>query len=358
MGGHQKTLFCTAQSHPGYFAPLCSIEDRTTQDRTTMNKLLLLAPESVCSSLSDIEGITPEPLPEQSTCPWMELSQISPLAGSHFHVAVTSNSDAAVIREMFGTLNDLSGNFSIAIICTDEPLPAGLRSVLPECLHPLLRRPRPRDLCVAATQSLQSSIAGTVLELSLTPGTTALALSNGAASDRFPSLGPQTPEIVLTCLQTALKAAPGLQQLGPLNHRCVESGLLLLWDFLDESHHLSQTMEGTGSPRTGDYWHGIMHRREPDAGNASYWFRRVGRHPALGTLGQNLIGWMCELGATSAQRDLVQRKLLTAGAFDPFAMIQMAEKAMLFPDSEEELTCRMVQYLEILNLLAWSFENG
>jgi hypothetical protein len=323
-----------------------------------MNDLLLLAPESACSSLSNLKGIALQPLPQQGAVVWMALSEIRPRLESHSQVAVTSNTDAAVIRAMFGTLNDLSGDFSIAIVCTDEPLPAGLRGVLPECLYPLLRRPRPRDLIVASPHAIQSSDARTLLQLSLTPGTLALALSNAAVTDRFPPLGPCVPEIELSCLQTAIRAALESRQLGALVDRCVESGLLLLWDFLDESHQLSQTMEGVGSPRTADYWHGIMHRREPDAGNASYWFRRVGRHPAFESLGQNLIGWMSELGATSAQRNLVRTRIVTAGTFDPFAMIQMTEKAMLSPDSDEDVTCRMVQFLEILNLLAWSLKNG
>ena len=49
----------------------------------------------------------------------------------------------------------------------------------------------------------------------------------------------------------------------------------LLHDFLDQSHRVSQAVD---TP-TGSYWHGIMHRREPDYGNAKYWFRRVGQHP-------------------------------------------------------------------------------
>ena len=53
------------------------------------------------------------------------------------------------------------------------------------------------------------------------------------------------------------------------------SGLWLLHGYLDQSHTLSQEIH---TP-TGSYWHGIMHRREPDFPNAKYWFRRVGTHP-------------------------------------------------------------------------------
>ena len=53
------------------------------------------------------------------------------------------------------------------------------------------------------------------------------------------------------------------------------AGLWLYHDFLDESHKISQELHVP----TGSYWHGILHRREPDYDNAKYWFRRVGTHP-------------------------------------------------------------------------------
>jgi hypothetical protein len=58
------------------------------------------------------------------------------------------------------------------------------------------------------------------------------------------------------------------------------AGLWLYFDYLDESHRISQDIHTA----TGSYWHAILHRREPDFENAKYWFRRVGKHPVLSDL--------------------------------------------------------------------------
>ena len=55
------------------------------------------------------------------------------------------------------------------------------------------------------------------------------------------------------------------------------AGLWLYVDDIWKSHTISQSIEDA----TGSYWHGIMHRREGDFGNAHYWFDRVGSHPAM-----------------------------------------------------------------------------
>jgi len=53
------------------------------------------------------------------------------------------------------------------------------------------------------------------------------------------------------------------------------SGLYLYFSCRDRSHEVAQSLDSSD----GAYWHGIVHRQEPDPGNARYWFRRVGSHP-------------------------------------------------------------------------------
>jgi len=57
--------------------------------------------------------------------------------------------------------------------------------------------------------------------------------------------------------------------------KAARAGLLLSADHFAESHSVCQALETV----EGSYWHGILHRREPDPSNAKYWFRRVGYHP-------------------------------------------------------------------------------
>ncbi|MEA2711769.1 MAG: hypothetical protein QOF78_4370 [Phycisphaerales bacterium] len=62
--------------------------------------------------------------------------------------------------------------------------------------------------------------------------------------------------------------------------RAMLSGLWLYFDFLDESHTISQSLENP----TGSFWHAIMHRREGDFSNSKYWYARCQAHPSLAVM--------------------------------------------------------------------------
>jgi hypothetical protein len=101
----------------------------------------------------------------------------------------------------------------------------------------------------------------------------------------LPELGPGVPNEDLKSqlkLLTTEAAFAGKRVSNDDAARCCLAGIWLAHDFLDESHAISQEI---GSLE-GSYWHGIMHRREPDYGNAKYWFRRAPEHPIFEPLAE------------------------------------------------------------------------
>lgn len=104
------------------------------------------------------------------------------------------------------------------------------------------------------------------------------------------------------------------------------SGLWLYFSCLDESHTLSQDL----ATSEGSFWHGIMHRQEPDPGNAGYWFRRIGQHPIFPALHAEAQAAGYESGS----------------AWDPFAFIDFCEQARRKPGSADEQLALAVQRLE------------
>jgi hypothetical protein len=141
--------------------------------------------------------------------------------------------------------------------------------------------------------------------------------------------------------RTALKAATietvftGRQIKDLTMARAVLAGLWLYHDFMEESHEISQEIE---TP-TGSFWHGILHRREPDYDNARYWFRRVGHHPVYAALHAHAA------------------RIAHESQWDPFTFIEVCRNAAGTGGDLEE-ACRQVQVVEWWALFKFSYTSA
>ena len=140
--------------------------------------------------------------------------------------------------------------------------------------------------------------------------------------------------------EALLAAAP--RDLFP-DARAPEAALAGLWTYFgcfDEAHGIAQSV----STPDGAFWHGILHRREPDAGNAAYWFHRVGAHPVFPRLRD---------AVDELQKEMHRQHLKLGAEWDPFAFIDCCEAARHKPDSEAERFAKRVQLLEWQLLFDW-----
>jgi len=165
------------------------------------------------------------------------------------------------------------------------------------------------------------------------------------ANKTMETLGPGKPNesMYTTLLNLSLDALFENKKItDPEMAQCCLSAIWLYHDFLDESHTLSQKIM---SP-SGSYWHGIMHRREPDYANSKYWFHRVGVHPIFSTLHQAVSQWP-DCPALLTKSD----------TWDAFGFIDLVQQST-HRDDPVQLFCQKVQHLEWQILFAYCFDSA
>jgi hypothetical protein len=92
----------------------------------------------------------------------------------------------------------------------------------------------------------------------------------------------------------------------------------------------------------GSYWHALVHRQEPDAGNSAYWFGQAGRHPIFPALRARA----AEIGVEFGKN------------WDPRAFLSYCEAARTRPGSPEERMALEVQRAEWQLLFDWCAKMG
>lgn len=111
------------------------------------------------------------------------------------------------------------------------------------------------------------------------------------------------------------------------------AGLWVYFSCFDQGHKIAQHIQTA----EGSFWHGILHRQEPDSGNAAYWFRQIGPHPVfegLANAAARIVGHYPEAGLRLDRR------------WDPFAFIDFCERARRVPGTPAERTALEIQRAE------------
>jgi hypothetical protein len=189
--------------------------------------------------------------------------------------------------------------------------------------------------------SLISSSGLTAADLVAAVAQTALG-DDDALGPSLVQAKPRSPALLKPLSEAAWVAVfPGAPHRSRL---CLAAGLLQIHDFWDSSHDAAQRADEVGEREHSAYWHGITHRREPDASNAAYWFRRVGKHALFAPLAEAARP-LLDAHADTA----LSGKLISGGAWNAMAMIDLCTQAR--SGSAQETLARRLQRLEMWLLL-------
>ena len=155
----------------------------------------------------------------------------------------------------------------------------------------------------------------------------------------------------------------GLEVRDPRMAGCALAGLHLWNDDFGASHNLCQGIKTA----TGSYWHALCHRREGHAGegvqsnlgNAKYWFRQAGDHPAFDPVYRSALSVLDTGGSGFRWITETADRLRANRRWDPFAMVDwvgQVDAGTLSPQSGAVL--EEIQWRELDLLVDWCVQQA
>ena len=111
------------------------------------------------------------------------------------------------------------------------------------------------------------------------------------------------------------------------------AGLWLYFSCFEEAHKIAQSL----SSHEGSLWHAIIHRQEPDSGNAAYWFRHAGDHAIFHAL-------VKDAGSIIARHPKAEFR--PSVKWDAFGFILFCERAREQPGSDSLAAALEIQRAE------------
>jgi hypothetical protein len=235
---------------------------------------------------------------------------------------------------------------NLLLVTADDTEPRLLADPLSQRLIPYAALPWicggaiPRSLVTPQTQTWGQAITAA-------DGVTWFTAVKRPADTLRPALAPKPWKTASAAVRSLIQAA--LPRSSTAEVVALEAGWRQLFDDLDGSHRCSQSIEGDGRHQSGDYWHAIMHRREPDYGNSQYWFHQFATHPVFAGLPEEAKRIATEF-ASPKFADWLPR-LMAGGRWDPMAFVSCCQAAASSPDAAFRAAVEELQYRELLLLL-------